>query len=260
MTRTTAPNESSAGVSVILPTYNEGANIGRVLPLIEQHLNHLDRLEIIVVDDDSPDNTAGIAGKAETEARVRVIVRKDERGLASAVVRGLGEATYQTIVVMDADLQHPPEKVRELIEAIDAGADLAIGSRFVKGGSTGEFTIFRELMSLVANGLAKLLFRSLWGVSDIQSGFFAIRKGILPDTRSLDPIGYKILLELLIKSDAVHTEEIAYTFREREEGDSQMGLLTVVNYVRHLLRLKVGTVRFALRGIIRTVDSSYRSR
>jgi dolichol-phosphate mannosyltransferase len=226
--------EAADAVSVVVPTYNERENLPALLERLDAVLSGTTaRYEVLVVDDDSPDETWKVAASHAEEYPVQVIRRTEESGLATAVVRGLGDAAHATVVVMDGDLQHPPESLLDLLAAIERGADIVVGSRFVKGGSPGEFGPVRLLTTFVANVIAKVLFPELRGLTDVQSGFFAIRTDTV-DCAPLDPVGYKILLEILIKCDYHRLEEIGYEFRPRGGGQSNMDLWTILAYLYHV--------------------------
>ena len=189
----TAPRRNRS-VSIIIPTYNERENIEQVVERCRDALSGY-RFEIVVVDDDSPDRTwQFVRSEYETLDAIRVVRRTEESGLATAVSRGFDEATYDLCAVIDADLQHPPEKLPELIAAFESGADIVIGSRHVPGGGVENWSRFRRLVSRGAMAIAKLALPPTRGISDPMSGFFAVRRDIL-DGVSLAPTGYKILLE-----------------------------------------------------------------
>ncbi|MFB6218002.1 MAG: polyprenol monophosphomannose synthase, partial [Halobacteriaceae archaeon] len=164
-------------LSVIVPTYNERENIGPLLERIDATLDS--EYEVVVVDDDSPDGTWEVAREHADEYPVRVVRRREESGLATAVVRGIEEATYDVLVVMDADLQHPPETIPDLLAALEDGADIAVGSRLVEGGGMPDFGPHRRLISYGANLVARILLREVRGVRDLQSGFFAFRRSVV---------------------------------------------------------------------------------
>jgi dolichol-phosphate mannosyltransferase len=194
------------------------------------------RFEIIIVDDDSPDETWNVASRYAGQYPVCVIRRRGERGLATAVLRGIKAANYNIIVVMDADLKHPPEKIPELVSCIEKGADIAIGSRFVEGGTFGGFSFFRRIASKSADLLARTLFRELRDVKDIESGFFAIRRNVVAHA-NLSPVGYKILLEILVQGDYTKISELGYTFHRREPGVGKLGVKNTIDYTRQLSSL-----------------------
>lgn len=229
-------------VSVVVPTYNERAN---VRPLARRVFAALapDCCELLVVDDDSPDGTAEEVAALAREYPVRCIVRRGERGLATAVVRGLREARGEWIVSLDADLSHPPEAIPTLLEALrDPGVDMAIGSRFVPGGRIDSaWPLHRRLNSYVA----RLLARPLTPVRDMMAGFFAVRRRDLR-LETLDPIGYKIALELIVRHGWKHVVEIPITFSDRSAGQTKLDLGEQLRYLRHLGRL-YGFVLFKQR-------------
>lgn len=231
------------GASIIVPTYNEKENISELFERIDSAMRSDYEYEIIVVDDDSPDETWRIASEYSDQYPVNVVRREGEKGLATAVLRGVEEASYEIEVVIDADLQHPPEKIPELVSKIENGADISIGSRYVKEGSSGDFGFFREMMSRGADFIAKTIFRDVRDVSDIQTGFFAFRKKIL-DGMDLDPTGYKILLEILVQADYNRVEEVGYEFGDRKGGESKLGVGTILSYLRHLTGLSFRSGEF----------------
>lgn len=222
-------------VSVIIPTYEEKDNIPILFDRISKNLK-LFNYEIIVVDDNSPDGTAQAVVQLEHKYPVKLVVRKNKKGLAAAVVEGFRHATGDIFVVMDADLQHPPEKITSLVEEIYSGADIAIGSRYNQENGFGDFKIVRKIISSGANVLAKVLLRELSDIRDIQSGFFALKRGVVKDVE-LKPSGYKILLEILAMGKYGTAKETGYTFSKRENGESKLGAGTIVDYIRHLISL-----------------------
>jgi len=195
--------------------------------------------EIIVVDDDSPDGTWEAA---ESLRRVypglRVIRRRNERGLARAVVRGWREARGEILAVMDGDLQHPSEVLGRLIHAIqDDGVDIAVASRHVTGGGVSRWNIIRRGISWTATLMATwVLPGTLRTIRDPMSGYFALRRSVI-EGRRLEPEGYKVLLEVLGRGRYQRVEEIPYTFVERERGGSKLGPRQYAEFLHHLLRL-----------------------
>jgi len=231
----TAADERS--VSIIIPTYNERENIERVVERCQAALADY-RFEIVVVDDDSPDGTWQLVedSYAETEA-VRIVRRTTESGLATAVSRGFDEASFELCAVIDADLQHPPEKLPELVAAFDDGADIAIGSRHVPGGGVENWSTFRRVVSRGAMTIAKLALPPTRAIADPMSGFFAVRRAILDDV-TLAPTGYKILLEILMKCDYHRVAEVPYVFTERERGESKLSAGEYIDFLRHVCDLR----------------------
>lgn len=229
--------------SVIVPTYNEAENI---VPFVDDVLQTLWSrgvdAEVLVVDDDSPDGTWRIAREEFRGGRVRVIRRTDERGLGSAVVRGIREAQGELCAVMDADYQHPPAAVGHLLEAFDVATDVdvAVGSRYCPGGGIDGWSQTRRLVSWAGAMVARLSVGRTWSISDPMSGFFAVRRsavaGRLDD---LEPDGYKILLEILARMDPRHVVEVPYTFQERRAGESKLTTAESARFLRHVTRLAV---------------------
>jgi dolichol-phosphate mannosyltransferase len=222
-------------ISVVIPTYNERDN---VTPLVERLHSALSGYEheILFVDDNSRDGTAEVATALASRYPVRVIVRKDERGLGSAVVRGFKEARGEIIAVMDADLQHPPEVVRHMLKTIESGADLVIASRYVQGGGCEGWGLIRRVMSKVAIFLAHLFLPSIRKISDPVSGYFMLNKQVIAGV-DLKPTGFKILLEILIEGHARNIAEVPYTFRARSKGESKLGARQQIDYLKHLFSL-----------------------
>lgn len=222
----------SVEVSVVVPTYNERETLSELVGRLHQALGS--GYEVVVVDDSSPDGTAELARELGRQYPVRVLQRPGKLGLGSAVLEGARAASGRWVVVMDADLSHPPEVVPELVDALRSGAELAVGSRYVSGGGVRDWPWRRRLMSRVAVALARLWLRER--VSDPVSGFFAARRELLLDP-SLEGIGYKILLEVLVRNRGRSVVEVAYVFTDRRGGRSKLGAGEVWNYLRLLWRL-----------------------
>ncbi|MCO4745435.1 MAG: glycosyltransferase family 2 protein [Proteobacteria bacterium] len=221
------------GVTVVVPTFNERDNIPVLLDRLEAALDAAGRpFEMLVVDDNSPDGTAAFANELGATRRIRAICRTEERGLATAVIRGLQDAKYDLCVCIDADLSHPPEKVPELVDTVEGGARFAIGSRYVDGGETVDWGFLRWVNSIGAT----LMARPLTKVGDPMSGFFCCRRSQVP-FETLNPVGYKIALEILIKMGVAEPAEVPITFTDRLHGESKLTLSEQLRYVQHLERL-----------------------
>ncbi|HOV32910.1 MAG TPA: glycosyltransferase family 2 protein [Candidatus Hydrogenedens sp.] len=221
-------------ISLVIPTYKERENLPELINRIQRvrDSNNLD-MELIIVDDDSQDGSEEYVQSLRLPW-CRIIVRKVEKGLSSAVLKGFEEAQGNIFIVMDADLSHPPEKIPEFIEQIQAGADMVIGSRYVTGGKTDEkWGIFRWLNSKIAT----LLARSLTSVKDPMSGFFALPRSIYEQSAPLNPTGYKIALELLVKCPVKKVVEIPIYFSRRVKGKSKLTFKEQIEYLIHLRRL-----------------------
>ena len=229
-------------LSLILPTYNEGTNI---VAMLEQLIPVLDNIpdlhyEIIVVDDNSPDRTWEKAlAYAEQHPQVRVIRRQRERGLSTAVIRGWQAGRSRFLGVMDADLQHPPEVAANIAREMMRGADLSIASRHVEGGGVSDWSLLRRMISRGAQMIGFMLLPEVIGrITDPMSGFFMIRRSAIHN-RTLSPLGYKILIEVLGRGDVGWISEVPYTFRERAEGASKLTRKIYIQYFQHLLRLRL---------------------
>jgi dolichol-phosphate mannosyltransferase len=237
-------------ISVIIPTYNEVAVVEETLRRAASALRSAgEDFELVVVDDASADGTAKLVESLASELPVRVLRRPGRLGLATAVLDGWATAHGDVWGVMDADLQHPPETLAALAAAIRQGAELAIGSRYVPGGGTSDWTWVRRFISRTATHMAAtVLPLKLAVVGDPMSGIFMVRASALHNAQ-LNPLGYKILLEVIAKAHYQKLVEVPYVFQERERGASKLGARQYVEYLQHLARLAVGTGQF--RGWIR---------
>ncbi|MFB5620422.1 MAG: glycosyltransferase [Nitrosopumilus sp.] len=228
-------------ISIIIPTYNESNNIVKILESISKYIPKNIFAEAIVVDDNSPDGTGNIVDdylknmKQMANYTIKIIHRKAKDGLASAILNGVQKAKSDTIVVMDSDFSHPPQIIPKLIEALNKfQCDIAIASRYAGGGKINGWSLKRKLISKIATKIAK---KSL-GVDskDPMSGFFAFKKNLL-NGLSFDAIGYKILLEILVKTKGVKVEEIPYTFEDRKFGSSKLDLSTITDFCKSVFKL-----------------------
>ncbi|MDH5686562.1 MAG: polyprenol monophosphomannose synthase [Candidatus Bathyarchaeota archaeon] len=223
-------------LSILVPTYNERENISELTKLLLESLSSVN-FELLFIDDNSPDGTADLAKElAEVYGNIRVIQRPGKMGLGSAVVDGVKAARGEFIAVMDADLQHPPDLLPRMFEQTKNGCSLAVASRYVDGGRIEGWSIWRRLVSLAAVKFAHLLLPKTRRIRDPMSGCFMLEKKCQKGV-DFNPIGYKILLEMLVKGDYSGIVEVPYTFRPRRQGESKLDLFVVWNYVRHLLRL-----------------------
>ncbi len=240
-------------ISIVVPTYEERENLPHLVErLRELKDDHGLELQVLIMDDDSRDGSRAWVEK-EAPDWVEIHVRSSNRGLSPSVVDGLKLAKHPVLVVMDADLSHPPDRIPDMILALQAGQQLVIGSRYVPGGSTDDdWGFFRWLNSQVATWLA----RPFTKVKDPMAGFFALRKADFESAKELNPIGYKIGLELIVKADLENVGEVPIHFSDRVHGESKLTLKEQLNYLVHLNRLylfKFGVwssfVQFALVGL-----------
>ncbi len=213
-------------LSLIIPTYNERGNLA---PLLEELRRLLDEAapadyELIVVDDDSPDQTWELAGQISRDfLPLRVLRREAERGLSAAVVAGWKTARGRIWGVIDADLQHPPAVIVPLLAAMADDVDLAVATRHLPGGGVSDWKWSRRILSRGAQAVAVALVPAARLVSDPMSGFFLVRAAALPLER-INPLGYKILLDVLARGNLRDIREVPYVFRERTSGGSKVTL------------------------------------
>ncbi|MGW8227271.1 MAG: glycosyltransferase [Gammaproteobacteria bacterium] len=240
---TSSLTDPGPGFTIVVPTFCERDNVEELVTRLYQVLGK-SRWEVIFVDDDSPDCTADTARAiAQRDTRVRCLHRVGRRGLSSAVIEGALASSAPYIVVMDADLQHDEKLVPEMIAILQRGEhDIVVGSRYMDGGSLGEWSGSRTAISRFATKLSRLVLKA--DLSDPMSGFFAIRRdSFMATTHSLSGIGFKILLDILASSkEPMKYVELPYTFRTRQMGESKLDNQVVWDYVMLLLDKLVGNV------------------
>jgi dolichol-phosphate mannosyltransferase len=222
--------------SIVIPTYNEAAGIEKLLRALGATFaaNGLDG-EIIVVDDNSPDGTGDIVERLARELPVRCLHRGGKLGLSSAVIDGWAIARSDSTVLgaMDADFSHDVNALPKMVQALESGAyGLAIGSRYVPGGGIANWPKRRIVVSRVACWLA----RPLTNVKDVTSGFFLVRRDALAGV-TLDPIGFKIGLEVIAKAHYGKAIEVPYVFTDRVAGESKLNEREIFNYLKQLGKL-----------------------
>ena len=233
--------KDNSQISIIIPTYNESQNIIKMLKSIGNNLPKNLHTQAIIVDDNSPDGTGKIVEdylkdfKKMANYTIDIIHRTAKNGLGSAILNGIQQAKGDTIVVMDCDFSHPPQIIPKLIESIKKyQCDIAVASRYIKGGKIEGWSLKRKLMSKSATLIAK---KGLGiDAKDPMSGFFAFKRNIIKEL-NIDAIGYKILLEILVKTKGVNIKEVPYTFRDRELGSSKLGIKTIVDYYKSVWKL-----------------------
>lgn len=224
--------------ALVIPALREAENIRG---LIDRARSALDPLgvpyEILVVDDDSRDGTEAIVAEISAQhPHVRLFVRKGEKGLSGAILYGWRCTDAPLLGVMDADLQHPPGLLPQLLAAVMRGYDLAIGSRYVQGGQLGAWNPFRKLLSAVAIWITWPLQAGHGRVKDPMSGFFVVRRGCLREA-VFQKSGFKLLLEILVRSQIQSIVEIPYSFGLRHSGFSKAHMRVGWDYAVLLVRL-----------------------
>jgi dolichol-phosphate mannosyltransferase len=227
--------------SLVLPTYKESQNIQKIVQILSDILDGYmpGQYELIVVDDNSPDLTWKVAQELLPDyPQLRVMRREAEKGLSTAVVRGWQVARGEILGVIDADLQHPPEVLLQLLQEMERGADLAIASRHVEGGGVSEWSAVRRFLSRGAQMLGLIILPEVIGrLSDPMSGYFMVRRSAMIGV-TLSPVGYKISIEVAARGRIRWIAEAGYVFREREAGESKVTWKQYVEYIQHLLRLR----------------------
>jgi dolichol-phosphate mannosyltransferase len=232
----------TADLTVVVPTYNERDRLAELVDAVfAACVDAGVELELVIVDDHSPDGTGELADTLAAARRMRVIHRSGKLGLGTAVVAGFAAASSSIVGVMDADFSHPPALVPRMLRAFQAtNAEVLVASRYVSGGSTPDWPLSRRLMSR----FACLLARPLTPIRDAASGFFLILREIAREV-DIKAGGFKICLELIVRAWPVRLVELPYRFDDREEGESKMSLREAAGYLTQLRDLYV--LRFSGR-------------
>ncbi len=224
-----------------MPTYSEAESLRRLVPELMEvfHSAGRPRFEIIVVDDNSPDGTGAVADEfvVAHPGLIRVLHRPGKAGLGTAVVAGWQAAGAPILAVMDADGQHPPAVLIELLHVVEQGADLAIASRYVSGGKIHGWNPLRLLGSRLGTLFTRALLPAVASLRDPLSGCFAVRREVIAG-KDLQPLGYKILLEVLARGHARKVVEVPYTFTGRRAGHSKASSKELAHFLLHLFRLR----------------------
>lgn len=239
-------NTSTAAVdsiraSVIVPTYKEGGNVEELTHRLFKALPskgdiNKSNVELIFVDDNSRDGSEEKVNALGKQYNVRIIVRTTERGLSSAVIRGFNEGQGDLLLCMDADLQHPPEQVPDLLTKLaEKDTEFVLGTRYAKGqgGVDKDWPFYRRVISEAA----RMLSRPLTPLSDPMSGFFGIRQDIYQRGQNINPIGFKIALELYVKCGCSKLQEVPFLFGVRTAGESKLSGKVIVKYIQQLAQL-----------------------
>lgn len=233
--------------SIIVPAYKEAGNIDeltrRVFAALDAEGFAKGSVEMIIVDDNSRDGSVEkVQALRQQGYNVDILVRTTERGLSSAVIHGFNKSSGKYMMVMDADLQHPPESVPEVLRAFNVqGTEYVLGTRYPKKASgkkdiaiVKDWPIHRRIISWGA----RILARPLTSLSDPMSGFFAIRRDVFnKGYKNVSPIGYKIAMELFVKCGVKKYEEVGFPFGVRTEGESKLTGKVIIHYLKHLKAL-----------------------
>ena len=244
----------SPELAIIIPTFNEAGNVAEIARRLGASLEGID-WEILFVDDDSADGTAErVRELAGANSRIRLLRRVGRRGLSSACIEGMLATTAPFLAVIDADLQHDETLLPQMLARLKAeDLDIVVGSRYVSGGSVGDWNERRQAMSRLASRLAQRLIHA--DLADPMSGFFLLRAPVLADcVRDLSGVGYKILLDIFASSPRpLKFAEIPYGFRQREHGESKLDNAVLWEYALMLLQKLIGPripVRFIAFSLI----------
>lgn len=222
-------------LSLVAPTYNERDRLPDLVKAVfDAYRAGGVEGDLIIVDDNSPDGTGAVADELAARYPIKVVHRAGKLGLGTAVVEGFNASDAEIVGVIDADLSHPPALVPRMLQAMrETGADIVIGSRYIPGGGTGDWGVIRRMMSQFACMLA----RGLTPVRDVTSGFFLIRRDLARGV-TISAGGFKICLELLIRSAPKTVVEVPYVFRTRTAGESKMNLKEALGYLAQLRDLR----------------------
>ncbi len=221
-------------ISIVIPTYNEKES----LPVLLERIFSVTRqasieAEVVIVDDNSPDGTAEVASSLGERYPVRVLRRAGKLGLSSAVIEGFAAASGDILGVMDADMSHDPGIIPAMVGAMEnEGVEFTVGSRHVRGGGITNWPLKRRIVSSVAI----LMGKPLTGIRDVTSGFFFLRRSVIEGV-TLNPIGFKICLEIAVKGNFRRFREVPYVFTDRAGGSSKFNKKEIINYLRQLADL-----------------------
>lgn len=222
-------------ISIIVPTYNERETILAFFQNINAQLSKNNiKAKIIVVDDNSPDGTAGLVEEYQKKHdNIILAKRSDNMGLSSACIHGFGLTDSEIIGVMDSDLSHAPKALPYMLNPLLLNlCDITVGSRYIPGGRILNWPLMRRVTSKTACYMGS----KLTSIKDVTSGFFFFKREVI-EGAELDPVGFKICLEILVKGNYQTVMEVPYTFSDRISGKSKMGLKEIILYLKHLSKL-----------------------
>jgi len=244
-------------LTIISPCRNERPNIRPLVAKLHESLAGIE-WEVVFVDDDSSDGTADeVRAVAQEDRRVRCLQRIGRSGLSTAVVEGMLSSSAQYLAVIDADMQHDERLLPTMLEALRSqDYDIAVGSRYIDGGTVGTWDRKRAKLSALATQLARLVMKH--EVSDPMSGFFMItRRGFESSVRNVSGFGFKILLDLFASAPRpLRVKELGYEFRSRQYGESKLDSMVMIEYVLLLIDKFLGGLippRFILFAAVGTL-------
>jgi dolichol-phosphate mannosyltransferase len=235
-------SDSHLTFSIVIPTYNEEESIETTLDAIYEASPIQSSSFELIIADESDDNTPDIVRNLN-HPNLRLLRFDESKGLAGSVIEGFNVSNGTYVGVIDADGQHPPEALFKLLEqATEGNHDVVIASRYIENGGIENWSWFRKLVSVGATAIAQVSLLRGVDIRDPLSGFFVVRRSLITDL-TLNPIGYKILLELLVKADPDSVLEVGYVFRDRSEGTSNLTSSSYIEYLLHIGKLLAHTLR-----------------
>ena len=233
-------SDDAIALSVVVPTFKESENIGLFLEALCDSLDPVlpGAYEIVVMDDDSPDGTLDVAAAvAAIRPQVRLVKRLKKRELSTAVIRGWQLARGQALSTINADFQHPPELIAGLWQMLQTN-DLVVASRYCQGGGVGNWAIYRRILSRGASLIGQIILPQVYNrTTDPLSGCYMFRRQVVVNVE-LNPLGYKSLIEILVRGRVRTIAEFPYQMRERERGTSKATGARSLDYVKQLIRLR----------------------
>jgi dolichol-phosphate mannosyltransferase len=238
MTRDMSVSECKAKLGLVVPTLNEAGNLEVLLSRIRGALDPSGvQYEILIVDDGSTDGTRTLAAAmAKSDPRIKLLVRDNQKGLAGAVIHGWRMTDAEILGVIDADLQHPPELLSALYEAVADGADIAIGSRYVHSKRVKGWNPVRQAISTVSTWVTLPFQKQHLRIKDPMSGFFMLQRRCI-EGLELQPQGFKLLLEILVRGKIRTAVEVPFQFGQRYAGESKADLKVALHYFSLLGKL-----------------------
>ena len=235
-----SPSDDAIALSVVVPTFKESENIGLFLAALCDSLDPIlpGAYEIVVMDDDSPDGTLDVAAAvAADHPQIRLVKRVNKRELSTAVIRGWQLARGQALSTINADFQHPPALIAGLWQLLQTN-DLVVASRYCRGGGVGNWAISRRILSRGASLIGLIILPQVYNrTTDPLSGCYMFRRQAIVNVE-LNPLGYKSLIEILVRGKIQTIAEFPYQMRERERGASKATGARSLDYIQQLIRLR----------------------